>query len=185
MGEGARILATEAMAEGRSALADFAESVERVLSGVDADIQRTTQWLQHDRPGHWKREVRAREDEVLKAKTAISRKQIIAAPNPASVVDERRALDRAKRRLEEAQRRQEATRRWAATWEREAMVYKGAAFQIRAMVSGQIPATIGRISRMMESVEGYLSMRAPTDDSPPAGPESSAPGGADGGGGAA
>ena len=173
MTDSARILATEALTEARAALAEFAETVDRALAGVDADIHRTTQWLQNERPAHWKREVRRREDAVFNAKGAIARKEIIAAPEPASVVDERKALDRAKRRLDEALRRQQATQRWGAVWERDAMVYKGAAHQLRNMVSGQIPVALARLSRMIESVEAYLSVAPPSGD--PDAPDSAEP----------
>lgn len=171
MGESARILATEAMAEAREALAEFADTVSRILAGVDADIQRTAQWLQHDRPTHWKHQVRHREEEVTRAKSAIASKQLTAAPEPASVVEERKALERIKRRLEEARRRQEATRRWAAVFEREAMMYKGAAQPLRTMVAGQIPAGLARIARMMESVEAYLAIRPAPDGAPTPAPD--------------
>lgn len=161
MSEAARILATEALTEARAALADFAAAVERAMVGVDADVNRMTHWLQHERPVHWKHEVRVRENAVQAAKGAISRKQIIAAPEPASIVDERKALDRAKRKLAEAQRRQEATRRWGVSWERSAMVYKGAAHQLRQAAGGQIPSAIASITRMIESIEAYLSVAPP------------------------
>lgn len=164
MADSARILATEAMAEARETLAEYAESVGRILSGVDADIQRTAQWLQHDRPAHWKHQVRLREDEVLRAKAAIASKQLAAAPEPASLVEERKALHRAQQRLEEARKRQEATRRWGAVFEREAMLYKSAAQPVRAVVAGQIPAGLARISRMMESIEQYLAVRPPPSE---------------------
>lgn len=174
MSSGARILETEAMAEARAALAEFAEVIDRALAGVDADILRMTQWLRQERPLHWKREVRVREEEVLKAKVALSRKELMSAPAPAKAVEERQAVDRATRRLDEARRRQEATRRWALAWDREAMAYKGGAQALRTMTSAGIPGALSRISRMMESVEAYL------DAGPPkAGPQDPAPDEAD------
>jgi len=166
MSESARILATEAITDARAALAQFAEAAERAMVGVDADINRVTQWLQQERPAHWKREVRARETAVLNAKTAIARKQIIAAPEPASVVDERRALQRAQRRLDEARRRQEATHRWAVSWERQSTAYKGPAHQIREFSSGRIPGAIAALTKMVESIEAYLAV-APPESPPP------------------
>lgn len=165
MAESARILATEAMAEAKAALAEFASSVDRTLAEVDSEIMRMTQWLQQDRPAHWKREVRVRQEEVHKAKAAVARRELAAAPEPARAVEERRGVERAERRLDEAQRRQAATHRWAPVWEKEAMAYKGPAHQLRDMVSGAIPAAIGRISRMMESVESYLRVTPPKGDS--------------------
>ncbi len=168
MSDSARILNVEALAEAKAALAQFAEAAERALIGVDADINRMTHWLQQDRPAHWKREIRARETDVLNAKTAISRKQIIAAPNPASVVDERKALQRAQRRLDEARRRQEVTHRWAISWERQATAYKGPAHQIREFVSDRIPAAIASLTSMAESIEAYLAAPPPDSAPPPA-----------------
>ena len=164
MAESARVLATEAMAEAKAALAEFAQTVDRSLTEVDSDIQRLTQWLQHDRPAYWKREVRRRHDDVHKAKAEIARKELIRSPEPASVVEERKALARARERLAEAERRQEATRRWGANFEREAMAYKGPAHELRDVVAVRIPAALSRITRMMESLEAYLSMSAPSGD---------------------
>jgi hypothetical protein len=161
MAESARVLATEAMHEARAALAEFAETVERTLSGVDADIYRMDDWLRRDRPRHWKRQIQARDTAVQAAKALVSRKIILAAPDPARAIEEREMLKKAQRRLAEAQRRQEASRRWAIVWEKQAMEYKGGARDLRDMATVQIPAVLGRISRMMESLEGYLSIEPP------------------------
>src|SRR5688572_5466137 len=111
------------MHEARAALAEFAETVGRTLAGVDAEIYRMDDWLRRDRPAHWKRQVRAREEAVQQAKAQVSRKVVLAAPDPAKAVEERAMLKRAQRRLAEAQTRSEASRRWAMVWQKQAMEY--------------------------------------------------------------
>jgi hypothetical protein len=169
MSDGARILATEAMNEARAALAEFAETVGRTLAGVDADIYRMEDWLRRDRLAHWKRQVQVRETAVQQAKSAIARKVVLAAPDPARAVEERQVLKQAQRRLAEAVRRRDASRRWALVWEKHAMEYKAGARGLRDVASIGIPQALARISRMMESVEGYLNIDPPPG-APDAGP---------------
>jgi hypothetical protein len=170
MADAARILETGAMAEARAALAEFALAVDRTLSEADGEIQRMSDWLRLDRPAHWKREVRVRQEDLLRAKSELSRKMLAAAPDPARALEERRAVERAKARLEEAVRRQENSRKWAAVWEREAMAYKAPAHLLREAVTARIPAALGRIDRMMRSVDEYLRIAAPPSPGKDAGP---------------
>lgn len=160
MSGSARIQDVEALAQTRAMLAKFAEEASLTLVSVDADIARFTQWLTLDRPMYWKRRVRELEDVVEAAKAEIRRKQIVAAPEPASVVDERKRLNRAKAKLEDALKRQEAVRRWAPAWEREAMLYKGGCAPLTQAIYGEIPRAITRLSRMTEKLEEYLRLSA-------------------------
>src|SRR6266851_3368471 len=109
----ARVHSLQALKDVKFAVAEFAESVGRTLTSVDADINRITQWLSQDRPAHWKTQVRLREEQVAKVQADIMRKRIIAAPEPVSIVEEQKALEKAKRRLDAAQRKLANVRRWA------------------------------------------------------------------------
>jgi hypothetical protein len=161
MPDAAKILETAAMAEARAALAEFALAVDRILVEVDGEIQRVSDWLRLDRPGHWRREVRARQEDLLRTKSELSRKVLAAAPDPARAMEERRAVERARERLEEALRRQENSRKWGAVWEREAMAYKAPAHLLREAVTVRIPGALARIDRMKRSIEEYLRLAPP------------------------
>jgi hypothetical protein len=161
----ARIQSVEALKDVKAALAEFTEAVTQILTSVDADINRVSQWLSQDRPAYWKAEIRRREDEVARAQSAIMRKRIIAAPEPASVVEEQKALDRARRRLAAAQKKLENVRRWAPIWEREALLYKTACRGLAEAVHRDMPGAAARLDSMMESLDVYLSMLPPQTDS--------------------
>ena len=122
MGESARIKSVAALRDMKVALAEFVDQVNIALAGVDADIGRTAQWLQHDRPAYYKSAIRRATDEVTRAKSEISRKQYMRAPEPVSVVEEKKKLEALKRRLEELERRADAVRKWGPQYEREAML---------------------------------------------------------------
>lgn len=172
MSERARVLSTEALKEAKAALAEFAEAVSIALSAVDSDVNKMTSWLQNDRPAHWQRQVRLRHERVEKAKAEIAKKQLTAAPEPASVVFERKALKRRQDELEAAKGRLAAVKRWAPVWEKQAQLYKGACRQLTEALARDIPAATLRIERMLDSLEEYHRLSAPRGEedgsSPPA-----------------
>jgi hypothetical protein len=110
---------------------------------------------------HWKYEIRKREDQVLAAKTDMQRKIIAQAPEPVSLVLERKAVARAQERVDSARRRQEATRRWAPAWEREAQLYKSGLADLSAALHGELPKAMQRLERMMIALEQYERLDAP------------------------
>lgn len=164
MTDRAQVLSTEALKEAKAAIVEFSEAVAVAIASVDADIHRISHWLSHDRPAYWKREVRKREEAVAHAKAEIMRKQIIAAPDPASTVDERKALDRAKRRLDSAVQRASAVRKWAPQWDKQAMLYKGSSQALSDAIARDIPAAVARLNRMLLSLEAYTHIAPPQSD---------------------
>lgn len=170
----ARLQSLDTLKDVKAAVLEFAEAVQRVLTGVDADVGRVGQWLNQDRPAYWKARVRRCEDEVTKAQADIMRKKLIAAPEPASVVEEQKALDAAKRRLAHAQRKLDNVRKWAPVWDREAMLYKTACRGLTEAVHRDMPAAAARLDHLMARLEEYLKVAVPRTDgemAPPPGME--------------
>lgn len=168
MPDPARVLDIQALQDVKAALAEFAAAVDYALSSVSSETQRMSQWLSQERPAYWRAQVRRRNDEVEAAKAAIRRKQIIAAPEPASIVDERKALTRAQHRLDAARRKLEATRRWDVIWDREVNACRGAWQALAGAVQRDIPRAGARLDRMIEHLEAYTRLApAPAPAKPP------------------
>jgi hypothetical protein len=159
MAEQAKVSEIDVLRDVKAALAKFAEEAGAVISGVDAEVARMGQWLSHDRPSFWKAEIRRREDKVQAAKAAISRKQLSRAPEPASVVEERRELQRCQHHLEDARARAEAVRRWAPVWDREALLYKSSCAGLSETLLRDIPAAMARLERMAAALHAYVHAR--------------------------
>jgi transposase-like protein len=164
MSDRARILNTEVLRDVKAAMTDMRDSILATLASVDAEIARTSSWLNQQQLGHWKRQVRRQEDEVNKRKMDVARKRLIAAPEPASVVEEQKNLNKAKARLAHAQRKYENVRRWAPVWEREALLYKTATGALTETLARDIPVAIARLERMLASLEEYHRLAAPKGD---------------------
>lgn len=176
MPERAKITDIEALRDLKAALAVFAEEVRTTLSGVDAEVGRVGQWLTHERPAHWKHEIRRREDKVQAAKAAIAAKQLARAPEPVSVAQERKDLQRAQSTLDEGQHRAAAVKRWASVWDREAQLYKSSCSGLTETLERDVPMGISRLERMMQALEAYLRVSGEeTADQLAQGLESGAP----------
>lgn len=167
MSESARISSVTALRDLKVALSQFIEQINIAFASVDAEIGRMGQWLQQERPAYYKHAVRRAEDAVTRAKSDISRKQYMRAPEPVSVVEERKVLEKLKRRLEELQRKQEAVRKWAPRWEREAMMYKSTCRPLTEYVQSTLPRAIERLEKMAVAIEDYLRLQASSPDLAP------------------
>lgn len=161
MGSQAKIHDSKALLDTKAALASFVEAVTAALATMDSDMSRVGLWLQQDRPLHWKHEIRRREEKVLAAKAAIHRKIISQAPEPVSLVLERKAVAKAQERLDSARARWEASKRWATVWEREAQLFKGGVGDLSAAIHARVPHAMQRLERMLLSLEQYERLEAP------------------------
>ncbi|MGH7241924.1 MAG: hypothetical protein ACREJD_00720 [Phycisphaerales bacterium] len=167
MSDSARISSVAPLRDLKVALNEFIEQINVAFASVDSEIGRMGQWLQQERPAYYKAAVRRVEDAVTRAKGDISRKQYMRAPEPVSVVEERKALEKLKRRLEELQRKQDAVRKWAPRWEREAMMYKSTCRPLTEFVSATLPRAIDRLEKMATAIEDYLRLQAASPDLKP------------------
>ncbi|MBL9031641.1 MAG: hypothetical protein JNM80_08025 [Phycisphaerae bacterium] len=167
MAERARVHESEALRQARAALLEFSDAALVAISSVNAEIMKVSEWLRMDRPAHWKKQVRKGEDEVAAAKSAIMRKRIISAPEPAPIVDEQKALRKAERKLEHARQKLAATQRWLPVWEKEASLYQASCHGLAETIRREIPIAVGKLDRMLSSLEAYAKMTPPASEGAP------------------
>ena len=147
----------------RVSLVSFVEGGRAALLEAESDLDRTLIWLERDRMPHWKRQIRLRQEQVVRARSEVHRKQHQTAVSGGRVgdADERRRLRRAEERLAEAERRLGLTRRWMIQLERDKTLFKGAVSAFSSLVDHELPHAVGLLHRMSENLEAYLSMPAP------------------------
>jgi hypothetical protein len=164
MGDSARITSVQPLRDMKAALGEFIDAVNVAFANVDAEIGRLSQWLQQERPGYYKHAVRRATDAVTKAKSELSRKQYMRAPEPVSVVEEKKLVEKLKRRLEELERKQDMVRQWGPRFEREAMMYKSSSRALNELVAATLPKAIQRLEKMAQAIEDYVRLQ-PADAS--------------------
>lgn len=155
----ANITDIAALDEFRRALIKFREEVGVAVAEADSEVKSTFVWLERDRMLHWRRMVPRLDEELTGAKGALYRKemQTMGTGKRPSVIDEKKAVERAKRRAEDARERLEKTRRWLATLDRDVSLFKGAMSPIATMLDRDLPDAILRLRNMALALEAYLS----------------------------
>lgn len=159
----ANITSVHVLDEFKAAVIKFVEEGMLALSESESEITRTLDWVQRDCQTYWTKVIRKKQEEVTMCKSALFRKQITPSPNDqrASVVDEKKALQKAIAELEFAEKSLKAAKRWAIELERQYTMYKGAVQPLAAAVERDLPAAALRLSRMARALDEYLRMPSP------------------------
>src|SRR5262245_44922725 len=69
----ANVRSLDAIEAVRAALVSFRDELEHAVSTIDLEMRRVLDWLEHDRPGFWRRQVRDANDGATEARAALHR----------------------------------------------------------------------------------------------------------------
>ncbi|NLE58961.1 MAG: hypothetical protein GX616_11410 [Planctomycetes bacterium] len=162
MSQAARVESIEKLKDLRVALCLFAETARTGLLEADSEIQRTGLWLKNEQLRYWKSQIVSRSELFTRAKIALNQKKLTKTPlgGHYSCVDEEKAVQLARRRLEEAQTKLGNVQKWNRRLDEEVFEYKGQVQALGRMVDSEVPAAIARLDRMIESLESYMSLKS-------------------------
>ena len=134
------------------------------LSSAESEIRGTFVWLERERIPHLKRVIPKLAEELNSAKGAKFRKELQTMGGTArpSIIDEKKAIQKAIRVLEDAQQRLNAAKRWHVALEREFAIYKGAVGSAAGMIDRDMPNAILRLRNMVLALEAYVATPTPT-----------------------
>ena len=165
MAEFARVTSINALRDFKAALIEFIEEANVALSEAQSDVQRSIWWVQQDRMAHWQREIKKRAEKVAQAKSELFKAQLASNDVRTSAVLERKALAQAQRRLEEAEEKLRRVKKWAHALDREFMLFKAQCQQVSGAVAGDLPNAVARLERMIDSLQKYVTLAAPSSGS--------------------
>jgi hypothetical protein len=179
----ARIQTIDAVAMMAAALRRFAEESNIALIDLDLEVNRALEWVQHERRDYWEGQVRRAWEQIDAARAELDRcmRNAVAGQRP-SCYEERKALDRAKRRLRTCEEKVEAVRRWSHTVDRESLHYRVGAGQLSGWLQTDLAQCLALLERMQNALEAYVTGPSPAAASAPteqtgAAAESPPPGG--------
>jgi hypothetical protein len=185
----ARLTRIDAVQEMAAAVDAFRNEATAALEGLDMEIRRAVEWIHHDRHDHWHHEVRRGWERITEARVQLQQAMTsrrIGNHDPACI-DEKKALARAKQRLEIAQAKVEAVRHCARAIDRAVDEYRGARMPLSGWLEAEAPKALAALRRMMDNLEDYVAQQVfgggpagatPAADSEQAGPAASAGGAA-------
>lgn len=158
----ANIESPEVIRHFRSNLVKFDERAHMALEEAFADVRKVQGWLQRDVHRHWQRQLRRREEMLEKA-----RREYAEATwgkehmGKASVVDEKKALNKAMRLKEEAELKLRSIRRCNLTLEREVGKRLQPCRSLDSELDTLTPKALARLDQMLDSLDVYFH-RAPS-----------------------
>lgn len=167
MAERARVHAIESIAEFRPALVKFQEEVSTALMSAESDAGRTVLRLRSHWLPYWKKQIRVRNDELQRAKSKLIAKEASKPGEARSTVDERKAMEKAKRRVQEAEAKYANTSRWIRKLEKEQVKFSGGVQPLKTFVGMEIPRGITEIDRVLKALEAYAQLAAPARSEAP------------------
>lgn len=163
MGRFARITSIGVLQTTASALQRFRGEASGALDDLDIELRRILDWIHHDRKEYWDHELRRSFEMVSQARIQLQQARIsrqVAGHEPACI-DEKRALERAKRRLEIAEQKVQAVRLWAHAIDRAIEEYQRSRAQFLTWLDTDMLQAVAALDRMSASLESYVSLETP------------------------
>jgi hypothetical protein len=159
----AQVTNVAAISDFRSGLASFATSARQALVDVDLEVKRAVDWITRDRPAYWANEVRRAMEAVARAKDDLANSRTfkrIGDFQPACL-EEKKALEIAKRRLEHAEKKQQTVKHWSMVVRRAVDEFQGPIQQLMGMLDGDVPCGMAVLERMSMALEQYVATQTP------------------------
>jgi exonuclease VII large subunit len=156
----ANVRSVDAIEATGTALSSFANQVEQALAMIEVESRRMLDWLQHDRPRHWRNQVRLANDGVAEARAALERCLMypINDERP-SCYEERDALKQAQARLAYCEAKAERLRHWKREIEHELFQYQGRISQLVRIVEIEVPQAVDLLKKLLDRLEEYRAVR--------------------------
>jgi hypothetical protein len=163
MAQAAHVDSIDRLKEFRVALCLFIDTVNTGLNEAEGQVQQTGIWLKHDQPSYWKTQINRRREQFSQAKNALNAKKLTRTPlgGRYSCIDEEKAFQLAKHRLEEAEQKLKNVQRWERVFEDEVLEYKGQVHPLARTIDSELPNAIAQLDRMITALESYAALSAP------------------------
>ena len=176
MGRFARVTSIGVLQTTAAALQRFRGEAASVLEDLEIEVRRASEWIHHDRKDYWTHELRRSQDAVSEARNQLQQARISRRTegHEPACIDEQRALDRAKRRLEIAEQKVRAVKQWTMAIDRAMDEFQANRTRFATWLDTDLLKAVAALDRMSQSLESYVSLATPEDrDEPPSLPVAS------------
>ncbi len=162
----AKVEAIDALRDVRDDLVTFGEGARAALVAVDMEIRRAIDWVERDRPAHWRQEIKRADLATAEARSSLHRKNLqrTSGYSPDTTV-EMEALRHAKARREHAERQLEKTKRWVPVLQHAIAEYQGRSRPLADAVGPDLERSLAVLDRMVMALEGYVGTAPPRTSS--------------------
>jgi hypothetical protein len=158
----ANVTSIDALRSVKAALLKFCADVESALIAMELEARRPVEWIDGDRARYWPQQARRASDQVTEARQALDRCQIrVSGDDRPSCYDERKAFDKAKRRLQLAEEKAHSVRRWSAEMQKATEDFSMQVARLRSFVETDLTKGIAVAERMIAALDKYVEQTGP------------------------
>ncbi len=162
MSSQAEVHSIDALKDFRTALALYSEDTLSALGAVEAEVRRTGQWLQQERPYYWQEQIKRRREQVASAKAEVFRRRLRKTPEYSpSLSEPMEILRRAEASLQDAEKRLLQVRKWQPLFYQAVLEYHGSIQRIKDLAASDVPRALTVLTRMIDALEAYLRVTPP------------------------
>jgi len=162
MSSQAEVHSIDALKDFRTALALYSEDTLSALGAVEAEVRRTGQWLQQERPYYWQEQIKRRREQVASAKAEVFRRRLQKTPDYSpSLSEPMEILRRAEASLQDAEKRLLQVRKWQPLFHQAVLEYHGSIQRIKDLAASDVPRALTVLTRMIDALEAYLRVTPP------------------------
>ncbi|MCA9065937.1 MAG: hypothetical protein KDA96_22870, partial [Planctomycetaceae bacterium] len=156
MSESANVTSIDAIRVFAAAVLQFQTEARLCLTTIDTQLRYALNWLEHDRPMFWKREIEACMREISQARVRLHqcRMRRLGDFRP-SCIEEQKDLEQAKKDMEFAQKQVPNVKRWYSEVLHEANEYRGRSAQLVQAVERDIPQLLAILRFTINQLEAY------------------------------
>jgi hypothetical protein len=194
MSDQADVKSIDTLAFVKAAIVAFAHETGQAIAEVELQGQRAVDWITVDQAAYWKAEIRRRSDQVNQAIKDLEYCRAFkkVGDNTPSCAEEKKALAKAKARLDSAERKAAAVRHWTPIVQQQFRETCVRLVRFREVIDTDCPRAAARLDRMLKALDAYRQAASPQgtatapaaagaasvtrrpDDQPPAAPAADA-----------
>ena len=160
----------------KAAIAAFAHEANQALGEVELEGSRAVEYLTVDRAAYWKSEVRKANDAVNKATKDLENCRSFkkVGDNTPACVEEKKNLEKARRRLEFCEQKEAITRRWKPVIEQQFRETCVRLVHFHEVTDVRCPKAMAVVERMLKALDAYRAATSPAGADAAAGAGSAA-----------
>lgn len=156
----ANVTSIEAIRSFAAAMRAFEDGAEDAAVQLELETRRPVAWIEQ-LGMYWPKEVRKASDAVSEARINLEKCELTINPEDRrSCIDERKALEKAKRRLHTAEEKVQAVRRWKMQIRKEVEEFEVQIARLRQFLEGDLIRSISALQRMSEALDQYAQKTA-------------------------
>lgn len=152
----ANVTSIEAVGRLKGALAQFGSEVNDALVALELEVRRPVDWIESDRSRYWPDQVQKASNEVSEARLALQKGELtIDGSDARYCYEERKALEKAKRRLQLAEEKVQAVKRWKVRIRKEVEEFQVQVARLRSYLDSDLVRAMAALGRMSAALDRY------------------------------